>query len=51
MTVGPRTKPVTAASILNCTSTSVIASIIDSLAALRFLGGSPSVSRFIGGNV
>jgi hypothetical protein len=43
--------PVTAASTLNWLSTSLIASDITVLAALRFLGGSPATSRLSDGSV
>src|SRR5271156_6696109 len=51
VTVGPRVQPVTAASTLNCSRTDVIESAMWSLAALRFLGGSPATSRLSDGNV
>ena len=49
VTVGPRVKPVTAASILNCSRTAVIRSIMSSFDALRVRGGSPSMSSDAGG--
>ncbi|COX01059.1 Uncharacterised protein [Mycobacterium tuberculosis] len=51
MTVGPRVQPVTAASTLNWVSTSPMAPAMWVLAALRFLGGSPDISRASDGSV
>ena len=47
--LGGRADPVTAASILNCSSTPEIRSIMSSLDRLPCLGGSPSMSRLVGG--
>ena len=51
VTVGPRLKPATFASTLNCSNTSCSAATTMSLALVRALGGEPGRSSAGGGSV
>ena len=51
VTVGPRVKPVTAASTSNWSNTPVSAAMTSSLALLRVFAAAPALSMLAGGSV